>query len=138
MAEDLRDLREAGDEISGADAEIWIEIDRGRETGNRTKKSVKKSFNHSRTVGQLRINRLSPSVDKDNDTVIRSEDGNHHLTSTEKSQNRKRKHQSSDKHKHRRKSKKKHKHRSERKKKKKRRSSSESDSSSSESDSEGQ
>ncbi len=81
--------------------------------------------------------RLSPSVVKDNDTVIRSEDGNH-LTSTEKSQNRKRKHQSSDKHEHRRKSKKKHKQRSERKKKKKRRCLSESDSSSSESDSEGQ
>ena len=36
VAEDPRDPREAGDEMSGADVEIWTEIDRAIETGNRT------------------------------------------------------------------------------------------------------
>ncbi|KAJ7324065.1 U2 small nuclear ribonucleoprotein auxiliary factor 35 kDa subunit- protein 2 [Desmophyllum pertusum] len=49
--------------------------------------------------------RLSPSVDKNGDTVIGSEDGEKKLSPTEKSPNRKRKHHASDKHKHRRKSK---------------------------------
>ena len=35
---DPRDLREAGDQIGGADAEIWTEIDRGIETGNKIRK----------------------------------------------------------------------------------------------------
>ena len=35
---DPRDPREAGDQIVGADAEIWTEIDRGIETGDKIRK----------------------------------------------------------------------------------------------------
>lgn len=35
---DPRDPREAGDQIDGADAEIWTETDRGIETGNKIRK----------------------------------------------------------------------------------------------------